>query len=130
MTREELENIYDINKEIKMWERELKNRRSKSLTPSTAPHIGGGITVNDKIGENAKRNIELENKISELRERLHQERDRATEYILTISDSFYRRIVFYRCVSFMSWRRIAYEMGGGNTEESVRQAYSRFMRNL
>ena len=130
MTKPELEQIYYLNRELKMWETEFERVRCKSLVGSPLPGNSHGSGVSDKVADRAERIIELENRIIAKRDEIQRLRDEAVEYIYGIPDSLTRQIVYYRCVSLMSWRMVAYEVGGNNTEESVRQVYSRFMRNL
>lgn len=49
------------------------------------------------------------------------------EYINSIEDSRMRRIVSMRVVDSLSWNKVADRMGGGNTEDSVKKAFYRFM---
>ena len=130
MTKPELEQIYYLNRELKLWETELERLRCKSLVGSPLPGVSHGSGVSDKVADRAERIIELENRIIAKRDEIQRLRDVAVEYIYSIPDSLTRQIIYYRCVSLMSWRRVAYEVGGNNTEESVRQVYSRFMRSL
>ena len=130
MTKVELEQIYYLNRELKLWETELERVRCKSLVGSPLPGNSHGSGVSDKVADRAERIIELENRIVAKRDEIQRLRDEAVEYIYSIPDSLTRQIVYYRCVSLMSWRRVAYEVGGYNTAESVRQIYSRFMRDL
>ena len=130
MTKAELEQIYYLNRELKMWETELERVRCKSLVGSPLPGNSHGSGVSDKVADRAERIIELENRIIAKRDEIQRLRDEAVAYIESIQDSLTRQIVYYRCVSLMSWRRVAYEVGGYNTAESVRQIYSRFMRDL
>ena len=130
MTKSELEQIYYLNRELKMWETELERVRCKSLVGSPLPSNSHGSGVSDKVADRAERIIELENRIIAKRDEIQRLRDEAVEYIYSIPDSLTRQIIYYRCVSLMSWRRVAYEVGGYNTAESVRQIYSRFMRDL
>ena len=130
MTKPELEQIYYLNRELKMWETELERVRCKSLVGSPLPSNSHGSGVSDKVADRAERIIELENRIIAKRDEIQRLRDEAVEYIYSIPDSLTRQIIYYRCVSLMSWRRVAYEVGGYNTAESVRQIYSRFMRDL
>ena len=130
MTKSELEQIYYLNRELKMWETELERVRCKSLVGSPLPSNSHGSGVSDKVADRAERIIELENRIIAKRDEIQRLRDEAVEYIYSIPDSLTRQIIYYRCVSLMSWRRVAYEVGGNNTPESVRQIYSRFMRDL
>lgn len=49
------------------------------------------------------------------------------EFISGIDDSFMRRIVNMRILEEKSWSQVAMGVGGGNTEDSVKQAYRRFL---
>ena len=126
MTKAELEQIYYLNRELKMWETELERVRCKSLVGSPLPSNSHGSGVSDKVADRAERIIELENRIIAKRDEIQRLRDEAVEYIYSIPDSLTRQIIYYRCVSLMSWRRVAYEVGGNNTEESVKKIYYRF----
>ena len=126
MTKAELEQIYYLNRELKLWETELERVRCKSLVGSPLPSNSHGSGVSDKVSDRAERIIELENRIIAKRDEIQHLRDEAVEYIYSIPDSLTRQIIYYRCVSLMSWRRVAYEVGGYNTEESVRKIYDRF----
>ena len=126
MTKSDLEQIYYLNRELKMWETELERVRCKSLVGSPLPSNSHGSGVSDKVADRAERIIELENRIIAKRDEIQRLRDEAVEYIYSIPDSLTRQIIYYRCVSLMSWRRVAYEVGGNNTEESVKKIYYRF----
>ncbi len=126
MTKSDLEQIYYLNRELKMWETELERVRCKSLVGSPLPGNSHGSGVSDKVADRAERIIELENRIIAKRDEIQRLRDEAVEYIYSIPDSLTRQIIYYRCVSLMSWRRVAYEVGGYNTAESVRKIYDRF----
>ena len=126
MTKAELEQIYYLNRELKLWETELERVRCKSLVGSPLPGNSHGSGVSDKVADRAERIIELENRIIAKRDEIQRLRDEAVAYIESIQDSLTRQIIYYRCVSLMSWRRVAYEVGGNNTEESVKKIYYRF----
>lgn len=49
------------------------------------------------------------------------------DFIDSINDSHIRMIVTYRIIENYSWNQVADAMGGGNTENSVKQAFCRFM---
>lgn len=51
------------------------------------------------------------------------------EYIASLDDSFIRRIINLRIIEQLTWNKIADRMGGGNTEDSVRMAFNRFVGN-
>ena len=130
MTKPELEQIYYLNRELKMWETELERVRCKSLVGSPLPSNSHGSGVSDKVADRAERIIERENRIIAKRDEIQRLRDEAVEYIYSIPDSLKRQIIYYRCASLMSWRSVAYEVGGYNTAERVRQICSRFVRDL
>ncbi len=126
MTKEELEQIPYLNRELKMWERELAELRAQSLVCSPQMSAARSEGISDKVGDRAQRTADLEALIEAKREEIQDARDRAVRYITDIPDSLTRMVVYYHCVSLMSWRRVAYEVGGANTEESVRKIYKRF----
>ena len=130
MTRKELEQIYYLHRELRMWEQELERLRGRSLVQLPQPNASHGSAAADKVAERGNRTADLERLITAKREEIQQQRDKAVAYIYGIPDSLTRQIVYYRCVSLFGWRRVAYEVGGYNTEENVRQIYSRFMRSL
>ena len=130
MTKSDLEQIYYLNRELKMWETELERVRRKSLVGSPLPSNSHGSGVSDKVADRAERIIELENRIIAKRDEIQRLRDEAVEYIYSIPDSLTRQIIYYRCVSLMSWRRVAYEVGGNNTPDGVRMIYNRFMERI
>ena len=130
VTKSELEQIDYLNRELKMWETELERVRCKSLVGAPMPGGSHGSGVSDKVADRAERIIELENRIIAKRDEIQRLRDEAVEYIESIPDSLTRQIVYYRCVSLMSWRRVAYEVGGNNTPDGVRMIYNRFMDQI
>ena len=130
MTKSELEQIYYLNRELKLWETELERVRCKSLVGSPLPGNSHGSGVSDKVADRAERIIELENRIIAKRDEIQRLRDEAVEYIYSIPDSLTRQIIYYRCVSLMSWRRVAYEVGGNNTPDGVRMIYNRLMDKI
>ena len=130
MTKSDLEQIYYLNRELKMWETELERVRCTSLVGSPLPSNSHGTGVLDKVADRAERIIELENRIIAKRDEIQRLRDEAVEYIYSIPDSLTRQIIYYRCVSLMSWRRVAYEVGGNNTPDGVRMIYNRFMERI
>lgn len=130
MTKSELEQIYYLNRELKMWETELERVRCKSLVGSPLPGNSHGSGVSDKVADRAERIIELENRIIAKRDEIQRLRDEAVEYIYSIPDSLTRQIIYYRCVSLMNWRKVAYEVGGNNTPDGVRMIYNRFMEQI
>lgn len=130
MTKAELEQIYYLNRELKLWETELERVRCKSLVGSPLPGNSHGSGVSDKVADRAERIIELENRIIAKRDEIQRLQDEAIAYIESIPDSLTRQIIYYRCVSLFGWTRVAYEIGGNNSPDGVRMIYNRFMNKL
>lgn len=59
----------------------------------------------------------------ELLETLNQ----VEEFIANVDDSRMRRIINLRFIEGLSWNKVADHIGGGNTEDSIRKAFARFM---
>lgn len=63
-------------------------------------------------------NLELE-----LLETLNQ----VEKFIASVEDSRMRRIITLRVIDNLSWNGVADRIGGGNTEDSVKKSFYRFM---
>lgn len=53
--------------------------------------------------------------------------NKAEEFIASVDDSRMRRIINLRFIEGLSWNKVADRIGGGNTEDSIRMAFNRFM---
>lgn len=129
MTKNDLKQIYYINKEIKMWQRELDRLQCKSLVGSpqiTGMPIGRGIS--DKVGDTASEIAEIKTIINGKLAEIQLQRKKIIEYINSIDDSIARQIVFLYCVSNFNFYQIAKELGEGYTYDSVRQIYYRRLK--
>lgn len=49
------------------------------------------------------------------------------EFIASVDDSRMRRIINLRFIENLSWNKVADKIGGGNTEDSIKKAFYRFM---
>lgn len=126
MTREELRQIYHLNREVKMWQKELERMQCKSLVKGqeiTGMPFNTGIS--DNVGRLAVEMADIEMIIKGKLAEIQMQQKKIINYINDIDDSLLRQIVFLRNVSCMSWNEIAREIGGNNTENSVRMMYNR-----
>lgn len=126
MTRKELSQIYYINKEIEMWERELEN-----VTSLQSPKLDGlprGSETGDLTASKALQAAQISEIISGLLTKLQMKRKEIYDYIATIDDSLMRQIIMYRCISLCTWEEVAIYVGGGNSADSVRKLFVRFVR--
>lgn len=69
------------------------------------------------------RKATLVNLEMELTETLNQ----VEEFIAGVEDSRIRRIITLRFIENLSWNKVADCIGGGNTEDSVKKSFYRFM---
>lgn len=130
MTKKEAGQIYYLNREVEMWQRALAAERSKSLIQGQqlTGMPSGGMGGSDKVANKAIRKLEIEKKIKELEYRIAEEKDKILTYIQSLDNSIDRQIVWLRAVRCMPWRTIASEMGGYNSEDSVRKRYERLFK--
>ena len=63
-----------------------------------------------------------------LKSEIEQSINEVQEFIAHIEDSRDRRIVTMRVIDRMSWRQIAKNLGGPNTEDAARMAFERILK--
>lgn len=85
---------------------------------------GFPVVAYEKARNALKKNIQkIEDKYTELLELQNE----VEEYIESIEDSRMRRIIRMRFIDKLTWNQVADNIGGGNTEDSVRMAFNRFI---
>ena len=127
MTKTELKQIYHLNREIRMWQRELSRLREKS--PIGSPDLSGephGSGISDKVGDMATTIADIELIIQGKLAEIQVQRKKVMDYIDGVEDSQMRQIITLRHVNCMKWNEIADEVGGN--EDSVRKAYCRYLK--
>ena len=88
-------------------------------------HIEGMTNINEMM-LNSTINQEIQ-KLELRYENLLQATNDVLDFIESVSDSHMRLIITYRIIENYSWGQVADAMGGGNTEDSVKKAFYRFM---
>ena len=133
MTRKDLEQVYYLNNELKMWQRRLADLQADiALSPKVMDGMpysktnAVGSPTEIKAIKIAELSRIIEGKISEIQLTLLD----IEAFITTIEDSLIRQIVEYRCCKLMQWKDIAIKIGEGYTEEAVRQSYHRYVKTL
>lgn len=84
-----------------------------------------GFTAEEQQVRNYLLNIEIRH-CRAMQIRTEKEMAKIRRRADAIQDEMMRAIVTYRFIYGMSWRQVAFRMGGGNTEDGVRMAYCRF----
>lgn len=129
MTRDELNQIKELNLEVIMWQMELDRIECKSLVKAqaiTGMPFGSGIsdpTFNLAVERERYRKI-----IDGILCKIQVVRNNIMRYIESIDDSSTRQILFLKCISGYNWHRIAREMGEGYTADCVKQTYYRRLK--
>ena len=156
MTRDVLDQYYDLKKEIK--ELRSKIERLEYKIPKLEKQISdieAGETVMDKVRgglggiqsftiegipvrEYHDKQMELNIKRRLLIDRIEMLNTLELEslrmvnevetFINDIQDSHTRRIIRLRIVEGMTWNEVADSIGGGNTEDSVKKTYYRYVQ--
>lgn len=133
MSRKELEQVYYLNNELKLWQKRLAELQADiALSPKVIDGMPYSQTngVNSPTEEKAIRLAELakviEGKISEIQIALMD----IEIYISSIEDSIVRQIIIYRCCRLQTWQQVAELLGEGYTAESARQIYHRFLKKM
>lgn len=126
MTKKELSQIYYINREIEMWQRELSS--IYSLESVNLDGMPRGSSIGDATGEKAVRAAQIRDIIEGLLAKLQMKRKEVYEFIATLDDPLMRQIVMYRCLSLCTWEEVAMYVGGKNTADSVRMLFNRFFK--
>lgn len=85
---------------------------------------GFPVVAYERVRNSLQKNIQkIENKYTDLLDL----RNDVEEYIDTIDDSRMRRIIRMRFIDKLTWNQVANNIGGGNTEDSIRMAFNRFI---
>ena len=128
MTIKQLEQIYYLTKEKRMWENRL--RELPDITAVKYDSIGvsnSGISSPvQQIAEQRETILEIIS--AKLAEISFVERE-ILEYICSIDDSLMRQIMTLRHIELKSWLQVANAIGGNNTADSVRKMHDRFLQD-
>ncbi len=130
MTNKELSQLYYLNKEIKQLESKLMELETTAYkaTPNLTGIPGSG-KCSDKVGRYAAEIADLKALINLNIEKCWHEKRRLERYIQSIDDSLIRQIFFLRYIELKKWEDVAASLGGNNTENSVKQIHSRYLRS-
>lgn len=128
MTHIQLKQAYWLRGEIRRYEGKLRELRQMYLAASRMDGMPRGSSRGDKVADLAIRIADLEDKITDLRLQLIDAEAEIMSFISTIEDSYIRQIIYCRHIGLMSWTKTAHEIGGGNTADSCRMAYSRWVK--
>lgn len=137
MTPERLDQYLSLKKELRELEeqyRELCRRGDHVVSDSVSgsmpeyPYIKRVVKIQGLDVADQERRDRMRARLNEQRVKGEQEVESINEWICTILDSRLRRIVTLRFVYGLEWAQVAHKMGGNETGDGVRMAFSRFIK--
>lgn len=131
MTVKELSQLYYLNREIeadqqRLDELEVMVSSPKSPNYDGMPHAPG---YSDLLSRMVAEIVDLKALIAAKQIQCIHERNRLERYISSIPDSLTRQIFALRFINGLNWYQTAMHVGGGNTEDSVRQRVYRYLKS-
>lgn len=132
MTRKDLERVYYLKRELKMWERRFKELCA-DMSQDTVAADGLPHSVTNNIGRPTENKaILLADHAELIREHMQKIGLAIREveaFIATIDDPLIRQIVKLRCCECLSWEEVADQIGSNASAENMRLIYHRFVKS-
>lgn len=130
MTLHDLNQLHDLREEVKMLSSRLEALRSRATaTTSSLTGLPNAPGYSDKVGDCAAAIADLEEIINERLERCVAKLREVEMYISNIDDSLTRQVMMLRFAYDLPWRDVAAQVGGNNTEDSVRKICTRYLQS-
>ena len=134
--RELQEEVKEVRERIERTETQIKKKKKEGNVVDTVNGGSGGIRHFKIEGfpypeYSRKKTLLYARKatLASLEMELLETLNQVEEFIASIDDSRMRRIITLRFIENLSWNKVADRIGGGNTEDSVKKAFYRFMEN-
>jgi hypothetical protein len=129
MNKKELSQLYYLNREIEQLKSRIEELECIAVSDTSRitgmPHVTG---ISDKVGIYAAEIADLKELLNLNLKKCFYELNRLNRYIESIDDSQMRMIMTLRYVNGLSWRQIAFSIGGGNTEDSIKKLAYRYLK--
>ena len=129
MDFQRLENFRYLKKAKEICERQIREA-IRSLGELTGVNLGGTPAGGNRLSvqERAVERLEHLRRMYEYRlERYQKELIEVEAFIDGIDDVLTQQVFILRFVKGYRWSKVAMEIGGGNTEDSVRKVCSRYL---
>ena len=129
MTLKELSQLYYLNREIERDQERLEQLRARVSAPGSPNYDGmpKSPSFENRLERYIAEMVDLEAIIqAKITQCLH-ERNRLERYIAEIPDSLTRQIFQLLFINGLTWVQIAFSVGGGNTEGSVKMICYRYI---
>lgn len=129
MTLMELNRYFELVSNLARTKELLDNLRAAAYPASPAltgmPHAPG---VKDKIGDLAAEIADLDIRRQYIEKEIECQKSVVEEFVQTIDDPYLRTLFRLRFERGLSWKEVAYVLGGGNTEKNVKEACYRYLK--
>ena len=129
MTYQELKNLRSLKKEIKYYEAKIAELR-RDMGALCSPSLSGMPSAPSRLSQPEREVEVLERLVEQYKRRLViliKQLAAAERYIAQIPDSHTRRVFTLRFIDGYSWLKVAMQIGGGNTADSVRMTVIRYI---
>ena len=126
MTVRELSQLHYLDGEIRQRRRRLE--RLERLLEEARAQAAFDEGERELAEQCAREMAEIRQGLEQSIQRRWQEMRRLLAYIEDIDDSLIRQILTCRYVDGKTWVKVAREIGGGNTEDSVKKAAYRYLQ--
>lgn len=131
MTLQDLKQLYHLRQEIETL-RSIRSERVAGVTATNQMLTGmpraPGCT--DKVGNGVSEIADIDAKIGRLLWQCELETERLIDFIAACPDSHVRMIMELRYLRAYSWRKVAYTLGGGNSDSGCKMAVKRYIEKL
>lgn len=130
MTAAGLEELYYLRREIERDRRRIAELREKATSASSfpdgmwGPHAG----VSDRVGCCAAAIADLSKELAVNLDRAVRREAEITRFIDGVEDPRIRLILKLRFVDCLPWFKVAMEIGGGNSDASVKMCFRRWAK--
>lgn len=133
MTKRDLEKVYFLKRELKMWEKRLEELYADISQDTKAADGMPHSVTNNVSSPTESKAIQIADHIDMIKGKQAEIRIAIREveaFIVGIDDPLIRQVVEFRCAYCMAWEDVAEKIGNKNTAESVRQMYHRFLQSV
>ena len=130
MTRKELERVYFLKRELKMWEKRLEELYADISQDTKAADGMPHSVTNNVSSPTESKAIQIADHIDMIKGKQAEIRIAIREveaFIVSIEDPLIRQIVELRCAYCMTWDEVADRIGKTSTPENMRLIYHRFI---
>ena len=131
MTLVELNRYFDLVSNLARTNELLENLRAAAYPGGQVltgmPHAPG---VKDKIGDLAVEIADLETRMEYIEDEIKSQKSIVENFVQTIDDSYMRTLFRLRFERGLSWKEVAFVLGGGNSEENAKNSCYRYLKKI